>query len=242
MIFWACPQNARLDPSAPAVCRRFDTIKHSSIPYIKPYYDAYAEPYLARAQPYLQKGQGYYEQFGAPTVAKGQDLWVKEAAPRIKGSFAALQDQYDRNIYPVLDRSVIKQSQNIYSKYLETHVQKIASFYNQSIHPHFEALGFHGKKLYSERLVPAYQWTAPRIRLAFHTVENTYATHVEPRVHAVLKWIILKIDDVVIPHATILWEVHVQPQLDRIYDKLFRNRPVKEVTPKVTDEEKTTQT
>jgi len=242
MIFWACPTNARLDPSAPAVCRRFDIIKHNTVPYIKPYYDNYAEPYLARIQPYLQKGQGYYEQFGAPTVEKGQDLWVKQATPQIKKCYSAVQDQYNNKIYPVLDRTVLKWSRHVYSKYLDTHVQKLSSQYTKFVHPHLQSLQKRSYKLYNERLVPAYQATAPRIYHAFHTVENKYATEVEPRVYAVMKWVIRKIEQVIIPRATILWRTHVQPQLDRIYDKLFRNREAKQVVSEIISEGKTSQT
>lgn len=242
MIFWACPTNARLDLSAPTVCRRFDTIKHNTIPYLKPYYDNYAEPYLARAQPYLQKGQGYYEQFGAPAVAKGQDLWVKQATPRIKKSYTAVRDQYNQKIYPILDRAVLKKSRDVYSKYLDTHVQRVSSQYTRSVHPHLQSLQKRSYKLYHERVVPAYQATAPRIHYAFRTVENKYATQVEPRVHAVMKWIIRKIEQVVIPRVTIFWGIHVQPQLDRICDKLFRNREAKQAASTTIGERKTTQT
>ena len=242
MIFWACPKNARLDPSAPAVCRRFDIIKHNTVPYIKPYYDNYAEPYLARAQPYLQKGQGYYEQFGAPAVERGQDLWVKQATPRIKKSYSAVQYQYNNKIYPVLDRTVLERSRYVYSKYLDTHVQKVSSGYIKYVHPHLQCLQKRSYKLYNERLFPAYQATAPRVHHAFRTVENKYATEVEPRVHAVMKWVIRKIEQIIIPPATILWGKHVQPQLDRIYDKLFRNREAKQVASEIISEGKITQT
>src|SRR5438477_2602667 len=135
MIFWACPENARLDPTAPGICRRVDSIKQSALPYVKPYYDTYAEPYFAKAQPYLQKGQGYYEQFGAPTVAKGQDLWVKQATPRIKKSYSVVRDQYNAKIYPVLDRTVLQKARDVYSKYLDTHVQKFSVRYSKSVLP-----------------------------------------------------------------------------------------------------------
>lgn len=241
MIFWACPPNARLDPSAPAVCRRVDIMKHSTLPYIKPYYDSYAEPYLARAQPFLQKGQGYYEQFGVPTVAKGQDLWVKKASPRIKNSYSAVQHQYNHNVYPVLDRTILKRSRDVYSKYLDPQVQKLSVQYIKSVHPHFQTLQKQSYKIYKERIVPAYQATAPRVHHAFQTVENKYERAIEPRVHAIVKWIIRKIEQVVIPRTRILWAMHVQPQLDRIYEKLFRNREAKQVASKVINGGKTTQ-
>lgn len=242
MIFIACPQNARLDPTAPAVCRRVDTFKHSALPYVKPYYDTYAEPYLARAQPYITKGQGYYEQFGAPTVAKGQDLWIKQATPRIKKSYTVAQTQYNKNIHPILDRTVLRQTKAVYSKYIDAHVQQVTAQYEKSVYPHLETLRTNSFKVYNDRLVPAYRVTAPRVQKAIKTVEDTYATHVEPRVHAVLKWIIRKIEHVVIPRTRILWGVHVQPQLDRIYDKLFRNREAKNVASTVVAQGKTTQT
>ena len=241
MLFWACPANARLDPSAPAVCRRFDIMKHSTLPYVKPYYDTYAEPYLARAQPYLEKGQGYYEQFGAPTVAKGQDLWVKQASPRIKNSYSAVQHQYNHNVYPVVDRIVLKRSRDVYFKYVDSHVQKLSAQYTKSVYPHVQTLQKQSHKFYNERIVPAYEATAPRIYHAFRMVENKYATEVEPRVYAVMKWIIRKIEQVIVPRATILWAMHVQPQLDRIYEKLFGNREAKQVASKIISEGKTTQ-
>jgi hypothetical protein len=242
MIFLACPSNARLDSTAPAVCRRVDTFRHSALPYVKPYYHTYAEPYFARAQPYLSKGQGYYEQFGAPTVAKGQDLWVKQATPRIKNSYTTIQDQYNKNIHPILDRTVLQKSKDVYTKYVDTHVQKLNAHYAKSVHPHVEALRTNSYKLYNDRLVPAYQTTAPRVKQAIDTVDNAYATHVEPRIHAVIKWILRKIEHVVIPRTKILWALHVQPQLDRIYDKLFRNREAKNIASTLVAEGRITQT
>lgn len=241
MIFYACPPNARLDPAAPSVCRRYDIMKHSALPYVQPYYDTYAEPYLAKTQPYLSKGQGYYEQFGAPTIAKGQDLWVKQASPRIKNGYSAIQDQYTQTVYPLLDRTVLQRSQAAYSKYLNPHVQKLSEQYTKSVHPHIQTVQKRSMQLYNERLVPAYQATAPRVQHALHKIESTYAKQVEPRVHAVLHWILVKFETVIIPRATILWGVHVQPQLDRIYDKLFRNREAKQVAAKVVSEGKATQ-
>ena len=216
-------------------------MKHSALPYLKPYYDTYGEPYLAQAQPYLSKGQGYYEQFGAPTVAKGQDLWVKQASPRIKNGYSAVQDQYTQKVYPVLDRAVLQRSRDVYSKYLDSHFQKLSEQYTKSVHPHFQTVQKQGVQLYNERLVPAYEASAPRVQHAFHTVESTYAKQVEPRVHAILHWILVKFETVIVPRATILWGVHVQPQLDRIYDKLFRNREARQVAAKAVSEGKTTQ-
>jgi hypothetical protein len=241
MIFWACPANARLDPSAPGVCRRYDSIQHSALPYFKPYYDTYAEPYLAKAQPFLQKGQGYYEQFGAPTVAKGQDLWIKQATPRLQKGYSAAQGRYNKDVHPVLDRTILKRSRDAYSKYVDPHVQTLSAQYTKSVHPHLQTLQTQSYKLYNDRLIPAYYTAAPRVHRAFRTVEDAYATHLEPRVHAVLKWILHKIETVVVPRITILWGVHVQPQVDRVYDKLFRNRESKLVASKVVDEGKTTQ-
>ena len=162
-------------------------------------------------------------------LQKGQDLWVKQATPQIKKCYSAVQDQYNNKIYPVLDRTILKKARDVYSKYLDTHVRKLSSQYTKFVHPHLQSLQKGSHKLYNERLVPAYQATAPRIHHAFHTVENKYATEVEPRIHAVMKWVIRKTEQVIIPRVTILWRVHVQPQLDRIYDKLFRNREAKQV-------------
>jgi hypothetical protein len=241
MIFWACPENARLDPTAPGVCRRVDSIKQSVLPYAKPYYDTYAEPYLAKAQPYLQKGQGYYEQFGAPTVTKGQEIWIKQATPRIKKSYSVAQQQYNKNIYPVLDRTVLRKSRDVYLRYVDPHVETISSHYTRSVHPHVETLQTRSQKLYNDWVIPTYHTTAPRVVHAFRKVEDAYATYIEPRVHAVLKWMVRQIEQVIIPRVTILWGVHVQPQLDRVYDKLFRNRESSQVASKIVDEGRTTQ-
>lgn len=241
MIFWGCPHNARLDPTAPVVCQRYDSIKHALAPHVEPYYDTYAEPYLSRAQPYLSKGQAYYDQFGAPTVAKGQDLWVKQASPRLQQGYSVLNSRYYKNIHPLLDRFVLSKSRDTYRKYLDPHVQAATTRYSKHVHPYFRAAQEQSYNLYTQRLVPAYRATAPRIHHAFHTAERTYAKHVEPRVHAVLKWIIRKVNQVVIPRVKVLWGVHVQPQLDRIQDKLFRSREAKQVASKIVDEVKTTQ-
>ena len=249
MIFWGCPSNARLDPSAPLVCQRADALKHTLAPHIKPYYDTYAEPYLARAHPYLSKGQDYYEQFGAPAIAKGQDLWVKQASPRIQHGYSAVNSQYYKHVHPVLDRSLISQSKDAYNKYLDPHVQTLSSHYYKSVHPYFrtaqgQAYNVYSQahNLYTERLVPAYRATAPRVQNALHTAERAYTRQIEPRVHAVLRWIIVKFNQVIVPRVKILWGVHVQPQLDRIYDKLFRNREAKQVASKIVEEGKTTHT
>ena len=241
MIFFACPPNARLDPTTPAVCRRVDVLKQSALPYIKPYYDTYAEPFLARAHPYLQKGQGYYEQFGAPTLRQGQDLWVKEASPRIKHGYATIQDLYSEKIHPVLDRLILQRSRDVYNKYLDPHVQTVGKKYDTLVHPHVQNLQMHSVKVYNERIVPAYNAAAPRIQHAFHTVENKYATEVEPQIHALIHWIFRTFQQVIIPRVTILWGVHVQPQLDRIYDNLFRNREAKRFASKIVEEGRSTQ-
>ena len=242
MIFLACPSNARLDPAAPAVCRRVDTFKHNALPYVKPYYDTYAEPYLARAQPYLLKGQGYYEQFGAPTMAKGQDLWVKEASPRIKKSYTMAQSRYNKDIHPFLERTVLQKSREVYFKYIDSHVQKANAQYIKSVYPHLQTLRTQSYIVYNDRLLPAYRTTAPRVQRAFQAVDDAYATHVEPRLHAIAKWILRKIERVVIPRTKILWGLHVQPQLDRIYDKLFRDRKAKNIASTNIAAGKTTQT
>jgi hypothetical protein len=235
MIFYACPPNARLDPSSPAVCRRVDILKHNALSHLKPYYDTYAEPYLARTQPYLQKGQGYYEQFGAPTLQRGQDLWVKQASPRITKGYTTIQEQYSEKLHPVLDRLILKGSRDVYGKYLDPYVQTASEMYRTFVRPHVQNLQKLSWKLYAERVVPAYKVAAPKVVNAFHTVENKYATEVEPRIHAVIEWIYRKFERVVVPRVTILWGVHVQPQLDRIYDNLFRNREAKRAASKIVE-------
>jgi hypothetical protein len=241
MIFFVCPHNARLDPNAQSVCRRYDSMMHSVVPYVKPYYDTYAEPTLARMQPYLLKGQAYYDQFGAPAVAKGQDLWVKEASPRISHGITTAQHHYNTNVYPVLDRTVLKSSRDVYSKYLDSHVQTVSGYYTKSVHPYVHTLGNHAQSFYYDRLVPAYEYATPRVQYALQKAEDGYEAHVQPRVHTAIKWTVAKFETVVVPRIVILWGVHVQPQLDRIYDKVFRNREAKQVASKVVQEAKSTQ-
>jgi hypothetical protein len=237
MILWACPPNALSDPSAPVVCQRYDTIKQTILPHVRPYYDTYAEPHLAKIHPYLSKGQEYYEQFGAPTVAKGQDLWVNKASPRIKHGYSVVSEKYFAHVHPLLDRTVLRKSREGYSKYLDPHVQIVYRYCNESVYPHLHTLQGKALNLYTERIVPAYNATAPRVQFILATVENNYAKHVEPRVHAALKWIMRQINQVIIPRLKMLWAAHVQPQLDRIVDKLFRNREAKQMASKISEDE-----
>ncbi|KAL4785522.1 hypothetical protein BJX76DRAFT_180470 [Aspergillus varians] len=118
--FFRCPSHmSELTQSSPQICKPYLVAKSYVEPYIVPYYNVHAAPYVDAARPYVRvlndtvytpassiAKQGY-ETYGAPALnraqAYGQQQWDANVVPHIQTVNGKAADWYKAQVAPHVD-------------------------------------------------------------------------------------------------------------------------------------------
>lgn len=210
-ILFRCPSTIDLcDETSPKICKPYFQAKGAVSPYVEPYYNTYAAPYVDLAKPYYDvanqhivvPASAYANKYGAPAwhqaQSYGQAQWEKNIHPQLAVYQQVAQDQYDLKVAP--------------------HVTQAGAV----VSPYFDIARTSALQTYHEMLLPSYQLAQP---YAFQAYDATSRFTTETAVPSAL-WAWNKtymfIDTTVWPQVRVLYVQSVEPQLARIGQRLGR--------------------
>ncbi|BFZ59737.1 hypothetical protein YB2330_000753 [Saitoella coloradoensis] len=245
MIIFSCPT----DPSStdPAVCRRYAAVRDFIHPHAEPLYRShvqpYTDPYLQKAAPYVEKGHHYYSTYGAPAVQKAHTHYWDIAHPRILSGAAKAQKEFKERAKPLVQKHLVQRLEPYYERYLAGYVRRVKTDYttlrDDVILPQARVASAKANVAYHSHVLPAYRRAEPIVKRVTAKTHAFYLAEVHPRLvsalHRVLDWINLHI----VPRVKVLYITHVQPQFDRISDRIFRYKQEKAVVDQIVEEAKT---
>ncbi|KTW25928.1 hypothetical protein T552_04201 [Pneumocystis carinii B80] len=206
-LFFVCPLE-ELSGTQVLLCRNYYYLRSAVDPYLKPVYYRYAWEQVEIARPYLEKVRERVKGYSKPVV---------EHARR----------QYEGNIYPY----VLNGKECIY-RYIKKHLVPLKARYLRG----YDEICRDRLVGCIEYLVRVYRmYIFPGIYLGYETVIYMYQSKmglrflvkkVYPCIIEGLFWLKHLFLTYVLPKMNDFWITHVNPQLDRIYDRIFQYKSV----------------
>ena len=212
-----CPSSVNdLTESSSYVCKPYLDTRELLTPYVRPYYDSYAAPYLDQARPYVDS---FNAQVYTPTLDYGKKNYENYGAPRVDEARVYVQDKWEKIIKPQIDVAQLQARQQ-YDSNLAPHISKASS----AAAPYLTTSRDSASRIYSDYLFPAYESSKPY-------AENTYANGHKFAVGTGLPYLETAwsstagfFNRTLWPKVRILYGENVEPQLVRIGQRLGRYR------------------
>lgn len=200
----------------PKVCKPYIEAKSYLVPQVKPFYDAYASPYVEIARPYATEfnqhvynplisfGTQAYQAYGALPLSKirkySDERWAKTVKPKIDVAQLQAIRQYNLNVAPHLSKA------------------------SAASRPYYNAVKDNMLQIYHEQIHPAYISSRPFAEKTYNYVYNIAVESVFPHVKSAWTSMIIFVDRTLWPWLRVLYGENVEPQLFRISERLGRYR------------------
>ena len=228
-----CPSSLDgLTQDSSIVCKPYLHFRAQAAPYVEPYYESYAAPYVDKARPYVDS---FNTQVYTPSVDYGKQSYQKYGAPKVDEARKWSLDRWEEAIKPRMDALQLQMQQQ-YETNLAPYVSKVSS----ATAPIFTNSRNSASQIYSERMLPAYEATRPY-------AEQTYALGHKFTIETGLPYAssawsstTIFLDRVLWPKLRILYGENVEPQLVRIGERLGRYRDGKRLKAVMEDVETST--
>ncbi|CAG8156882.1 unnamed protein product [Penicillium olsonii] len=215
--FFQCPSNiADLTEASPRVCKPYLVARSHVEPYVTPYYDIYAAPYVDQARPYVEilnhrvytpaskVAKSGYEKYGAPALQQarvyGAQQWHIQVTPRVQVAQDKVHQLYLAEVDPYIQQGVAVVS------------------------PYYQKANAAALAVYWDHLVPFYTHSKPYIGKAYSTSHGVMITHVMPGAQYTWSSVVYFANSSVWPHVTGLYSEQVEPQLVKIGQRLASYR------------------
>ncbi|KAJ5485498.1 hypothetical protein N7539_005486 [Penicillium diatomitis] len=215
--FLRCPSRLdELSETSPKVCKPYLVARAHVEPYLSPYYNAYAVPYVNQVQPYVtilnervytpvsNAAKLGYEAYGAPALQQAREIgevqWKQQVTPRLE--------------------AVQSQAHQLYMAQIDPHIQGVASV----VSPYYRQVDGLAKAVYWNQLVPLYTHSQPYIGKTYSTSQEILATHVMPGARYTWSSLVYFANSSLWPHVTGLYSEQVEPQLVKIGQRLASYR------------------
>ncbi|KAJ6110174.1 hypothetical protein N7486_002409 [Penicillium sp. IBT 16267x] len=222
--FLRCPSNlSDLDDTSPRVCKPYLIVRSHVEPYVIPYYDTYAAPYVDQARPYVDQARPYveilnkqvyvptsklasagYEKYGAPAweqaQAYGAAQWKGQVTPRVKAANDKVHQLYLTEVDPYIQQGLM------------------------AVSPYYQKVNSAVLTAYWDHLVPFYTRSQPFIGKTYATSQDILVTHVLPGAQYTWSSVVYFANSSLWPHITGLYSEQVEPQLVKIGQRLASYR------------------
>ncbi|KAJ5621340.1 hypothetical protein N7528_006123 [Penicillium herquei] len=215
--FLRCPSNlSDLDGTSPRVCEPYLIVRSHVDPYVTPYYDTYAAPYVDQARPYVEVlnknvytptsklAQAGYKKYGAPALGQAQAFgaaqWKAQVTPRIQVAQGKVYQLYLAEVDPYVQHGVA------------------------SVSPYYKKVNNAMFTVYWDHLVPFYTRSQPFIGKTYSTSQDILTTHVMPGARYTWSSMVYFANSSLWPHVTGLYSEQVEPQLVKIGQRLATYR------------------
>ncbi|KAJ5365172.1 hypothetical protein N7517_008058 [Penicillium concentricum] len=226
--FLQCPSHLEdLTETSPRVCKPYLIARSHVEPYVTPYYDIYAAPYVDQARPYVEVfdqrvytpaskvAKSGYEKYGAPALKQAQDYgveqWQHQVTPRLQTAQNKVHQLYLAEVDPYVQQSVAVVS------------------------PYYQRANNVALTVYQGHLVPFYARSKPFIGKAYSTGQGILTTHVMPRAQYTWSSAVYYANSSLWPHVTGLYSEQVEPQLVKIGQRLASYREGKRLRAVIED-------
>lgn len=236
LLFWytiatavfRCPANpAELDGLSPRVCQPYLAARSYIDPFVSPYYEAYADPYVQTVRPYAQN---FNKNIYVPTKSFASRTYRNYGAPRFEQGSRFLQARWEMTVTPRL-HSARDSLIRAYDVAVRPYIRKTKAI----VVPRYQAVTSFVTRLHQNHVSPYYSKLERGVVRAYGATYNVFARHVSPWSQKLWSILATLVNDTLRPRVSGLYAENIEPQLVRIGQKLASYREEKEVH-RVTDE------
>lgn len=206
-----CPASPEgITETTSRVCAPYLTARSYVDPHVLPYYEKYIAPYQAAVEPhYKYLNKTIY----TPALTYGQAVYQKHGAPQVDKAWAYSSSQWNQALKPQLD-AYSAQAKQQYDQNLAPHVEKVA--------PYWENTQKTAQDVYQGQVIPAYEAVQPHVNTAVTQAQKHWNEIGYPAAAWALQSSWNFLDRTVRPRIAILYGENVQPQIDKITQRLGR--------------------
>ena len=217
-----CPSSPTelTDKSSP-VCGPYLTARSYVSPFVQPYYNTYAAPYVDSAKPYVDRVN---KQVYTPSVEFGTQKYQQYGAPRVEMAQKYGQVQWEKTLRPQLE-AVQSRARKQYDSSLAPQLNKVST----TINPYYVSGRDQALDVYNQRLMPAYTASIPYIQRTYTTGHEIAMEVGLPYAQSAWNSSLAFFSRTLWPKLSILYGKNVEPQLARIRERLGRYRDGKKM-------------
>lgn len=212
-----CPSSiADLTEQSSSVCKPYLTARGCVSPYLEPYYNTYAAPYVDSARPYVES---FDKRLLGPSIKYGNQTYQVYGAPRVAEIRSYSTRRWRETVKPQWEASQ-KQAKNQYDATLAPQVAKVSAV----VEPYYTSSREQLTTMYNNHLLPAYTVARPYAEKAYSVAHIAVMETGLPYLQATWKSSVRFVDRTLWPKMRILYGLNVEPQLIRIGERLGRYR------------------
>ena len=201
------------------------------MPYVEPYYNAYAKSHVDKARPYVEKAN---QQLFVPAASYSRHYYTAYGAPRVEQARKFSQDKWDKVVKPQVNTAQ-NEAKKQYDSNLAPHVDKASA----AAAPYVTASRENVYQVYSKHILPTYGSFRPHLEKAYAYLYIAVVEKSLPYAHSAWTSTIAFFDRILWPKIRVLYGENVEPQLVRIGERLGRYRDGKKMQAVMDDMEST---
>lgn len=183
-------------------------------PYLEPYYDTYAAPYVEIARPYAQQLD---QKVIIPASEIAKHNYYTHAAPRIEQAKALGQRQWQKTILPQV-QTAQNRVEAIYGASVAPHVEKASSI----AEPYYRVAKNNALNLHQTFVMPALETSRPYVLHAYNAAHAFLLDTGMPYANWAWSSMIIFIDGTLWPQVRALYGDNVRPQLMMISERIAK--------------------
>ncbi|CAL5875149.1 uncharacterized protein PFLUO_LOCUS9453 [Penicillium psychrofluorescens] len=226
--FLRCPSDlSQLDESSSRVCKPYLIARSHVEPYVTPYYNTYAAPYVDQAWPYVEV---VHERVYVPASGVAKLGYDRYGAPALGHVQAFGAEQWRAQVMPIVQTAQDK-ANGLYMAQVDPYVQQGLNV----VSPYYQKANAAASTVYWDHFVPFYTQSKPFIGKTYATGQGLLATQVMPGVQYTWSSVVYFANSSLWPHVTGLYSEQVEPQLVKIGQRLASYREGKRIRSVVED-------
>ena len=221
MIIWytiltalfRCPSNStELDGFSPQVCGPYLNARSHIDPYVTPYYETYAAPYIEAVQPYAHN---FHRNIYSPTKTFAVRQYRTYGAPRLEQGLNFFGERWTETVTPRLHatRNSLARS---YSSSVKSHITKTRDI----VVPRYQATAESLAHVRDNYFSPYYAQLEPGVSRTYAVIHDLISNKILPHGKKLCLVSVDFVNGTLRPWVARLYFENVEPQLIRIGNKL----------------------
>ncbi|EFX02698.1 hypothetical protein CMQ_2627 [Grosmannia clavigera kw1407] len=210
-ILFRCPASLdACDEASPRICKPYFEAKLAVEPFVRPYYDVYAAPYVEVVRP-------YYDTVDRMVIGPARQYAVKYGAPRAEQLKLLTRSQWDKNVQPQLAKAQGVAAEK-YAVLLGPHVDGAVAV----VRPYVAIARQSALQTHEDVILPSFRFVAPYALQGYAAGSSFVTGTAVPTAIWTWRRVAAFLDGAVWPRLQLLYIDTVEPQLAKIGQRLGR--------------------
>ena len=214
-VLFRCPHDTgAIGETDPKLCRPYLSIRGQLEPYLDPYYQTYAEPYVEKARPYVETAN---TRLIKPATVLAFDAYHKYAVPELNKAREYTWGHWEVSGRPQL-RKAQDAAQQVYEVNVAPHVLKAS----EVAIPYYETAKDGALNVHENHILPALSNSKPYMVSAYSTTQKFVLEKGVPFAQNLWSHVIIFVDGTAWPFIKKVYGENVRPQLVMIGERIAK--------------------